>query len=334
MIIHNNIDEINRKRKNFHTHFENPYENLLEEDDDDEFLELSLVTPSRSTRPRIQPRENLKSSTLNLRQCTILKPAVIPKETVQSSCLDLQQLNMIPKETVLNLQQLTTMPKETVQSSTLNLQQLNIIPKETETAQSSTLNHQQILKPIMIPKETIQRRRRNSSKPKLMQEVKIETVTPPFPWATNSIATVHTLQYLLSKQLIIISGDVQCRRCEKRYTMEFDLKEKFVEIGSYVMKNKTFLKERAPSIWANPILPTCQFCNQENSAKPIICSDKNKINWLFLLLGQMLGCCTLDELKFFCEHTNNHRTGAKDRVLFLTYLTLCRQVDPTGPFHR
>uniref|UniRef100_A0A3Q7I7N5 DUF7086 domain-containing protein n=2 Tax=Solanum lycopersicum TaxID=4081 RepID=A0A3Q7I7N5_SOLLC len=258
----------------------------------------------------------------------------MPKETVQSSTLNLQQLNIIPKETVLNLQQFTMMPKETVQSSTLNLQQLNIIPKETETAQSSTLNHQQILKPIMIPKETIQRRRRNSSKPKLMQEVKIETVTPPFPWATNSIATVHTLQYLLSKQLIIISGDVQCRRCEKRYTMEFDLKEKFVEIGSYVMKNKTFLKERAPSIWANPILPTCQFCNQENSAKPIICSDKNKINWLFLLLGQMLGCCTLDELKFFCEHTNNHRTGAKDRVLFLTYLTLCRQVDPTGPFHR
>ncbi|KAK6781071.1 hypothetical protein RDI58_023255 [Solanum bulbocastanum] len=264
---HNN-EEINRKRKIFHT---------LEEEDDDELLKLSLMTPFRSTRPRIQARENLKS--------------------------------LPPPLTLENLE-----------SSSLNLQQRTI------------------LKPTMIPKETIQRKRRNSLKLKPMsgnaKEVKIETITPPFPWATNLIATVHTLQYLLSKQLFIISGDVQCKRCERRYTMEFDLQEKFVEIGSYVMKNKTFLKERAPLIWMTPLLPTCQFCKQENSVKPIICADKNKINWLFLLLGQMLGCCTLDELKFFCEHTNNHRTGAKDRVLFLAYLTLCRQVDPTGPFHR
>ncbi|KAH0634280.1 hypothetical protein KY284_037066 [Solanum tuberosum] len=273
---HNN-EEINRKRKNFHTHFENRCENLLEEEDE-ELLKLSLMTPFRSTRPRIiQPRENLES--------------------------------LPPPLTLENLE-----------SSTLNLQQLTI------------------LKPTMIPKETLQRKRRNSLKLKAMsgnaKEVKIETITPPFPWATNLIATVHTLQYLLSKQLFMISGDVQCKRCERRYTMEFDLKEKFVEIGSYVMKNKTLLKERAPSIWMIPLLPTCQFCKQENSVKPIICADKNKINWLFLLLGQMLGCCTLDELKFFCEHTDNHRTGAKDRVLFLAYLTLCRQVDPTGPFHR
>ncbi|XP_049360955.1 uncharacterized protein LOC125825676 [Solanum verrucosum] len=270
-----NNEEINRKRKNFHTHFENRCENLLEEEDDDELLKLSLMTPFRSTRPRIQPRENIES----------LSPPLI---------------------------------LENHESSTLNLPQLAI------------------LTPTILKKETGQRKRRNSlkSKPGNAKEVNIETITPPFPWATNLIATVHTLQYLLSKQLFMISGDVQCKRCERRYTMEFDLKEKFVEIGSYVIKNKTLLKERAPSIWMIPLLPTCQFCKQENSVKPIICADKNKINWLFLLLGQMLGCCTLDELKFFCEHTDNHRTGAKDRVLFLAYLTLCRQVDPSGPFYR
>ncbi|KAL1809528.1 hypothetical protein ACET3Z_026518 [Daucus carota] len=29
---------------------------------------------------------------------------------------------------------------------------------------------------------------------------------------------------------------------------------------------------------------------------------------------QMLGCCTVEQLKYFCKHTKNHRTGAKDRV--------------------
>jgi hypothetical protein len=48
----------------------------------------------------------------------------------------------------------------------------------------------------------------------------------------------------------------------------------------------------------------------------------------------MLGCCTLDQLKYFCKHTKNHRTGAKDRVLFLAYLGLCKQLDPNGPFDR
>ncbi|KAG5588223.1 hypothetical protein H5410_048657 [Solanum commersonii] len=149
-----NNEEINRKRKNFHTHFENRCENLLEEEeDDDELLKLLLMTPFRSTRPRIQPRENIES----------LSPLIL----------------------------------ENHESSTLNLPQLAI------------------LTPTILKKETGQRKRRNSLKPK-----------------------------------------------------------------------------------------------------------------------PMLGCCTLDELKFFCEHTDNHRTGAKDRVLFLAYLTLCRQVDPTGPFHR
>uniref|UniRef100_A0A6N2KRH3 DUF7086 domain-containing protein n=1 Tax=Salix viminalis TaxID=40686 RepID=A0A6N2KRH3_SALVM len=114
----------------------------------------------------------------------------------------------------------------------------------------------------------------------------------------------------------------------------FDLEAKFVEIGAFISENKSFMRDRAPSVWMNPALPKCQFCEQENSAKPVIANKKRKINWLFLLLGQMLGCCTLDQLKYFCKHTKNHRTGAKDRVLFLAYLGLCKQLDPNGPFDR
>lgn len=92
--------------------------------------------------------------------------------------------------------------------------------------------------------------------------------------------------------------------------------------------------DRAPAIWMNPVLPTCRFCNPDGSLKPDFPKNKKDINWLFLLLGQMLGCCTLEQLKYFCKHTKNHRTGAKDRVLFLTYLALCKQLDPNGPYDR
>ncbi|KAH7510958.1 hypothetical protein FEM48_ZijujUnG0061700 [Ziziphus jujuba var. spinosa] len=109
------------------------------------------------------------------------------------------------------------------------------------------------------------------------REGKSETIPAPFPWATTHRATVHTLDYLVEKQILTVNGDVQCKRCERQYEMEFDLREKFHE---------------------------------------------------------MLGCCTLEQLKYFCKHTKNHRTGAKDRVLYLTYLGLCKQLDPTGPFDR
>ncbi|THG02676.1 hypothetical protein TEA_012074 [Camellia sinensis var. sinensis] len=129
------------------------------------------------------------------------------------------------------------------------------------------------------------RARRNPTQ--LPREEKSDTVPAPFPWATSHLATVHSLNYLLSRQIYSITGEVQCK-----------------------------------------------FCEQENNAKPVISEKKKSINWLFLLLGQMIGCCTLEQLKYFCKHTKNHRTGAKDRVLYLTYLGLCKQLDPNGPFDR
>ncbi|CAK9139012.1 unnamed protein product [Ilex paraguariensis] len=166
------------------------------------------------------------------------------------------------------------------------------------------------------------------------REGKSTTVPAPFPWATTHRATVHSLNHLLSKQISTITGEVQCKRCEQNYEMDYDLREKFIEIGSFIVENKASMHDRAPTVWTNPILPTCKLCDQENSVKPIISEKKKSINWLFLLLGQMLGCCTLEQLKYFCKHTKNHRTGAKDRVLYLTYLGLCKQLDPNGPFNR
>lgn len=161
-----------------------------------------------------------------------------------------------------------------------------------------------------------------------------DTVPALYPWATTHRATVHNLNYLLSKQITTITGEMQCKKCEKQYEMGYDLRDKFYEVGRFIAENKSSMHDRAPSVWMNPVLPTCKFCDQENSAKPVIPDKKKQINWLFLLLGQLLGCCTLDQLKYFCKHTKNHRTGAKDRVLYLTYLGLCKQLDANGPFGR
>ncbi|KAI3667782.1 hypothetical protein L6452_42851 [Arctium lappa] len=158
------------------------------------------------------------------------------------------------------------------------------------------------------------------------------TIQPPFPWATNRRARVHSLIYLTERGITTISGEVQCKRCEQRYEIEYNLEEKFSELARFIAEKKPLFRHRAPPVWLNPTLPRCDLCHQENSVKPKMAEKKNSINWLFLLLGQMVGCCTLEQLKYFCKHTANHRTGAKDRILYLTYLGLCKQIDPTGPY--
>lgn len=158
-----------------------------------------------------------------------------------------------------------------------------------------------------------------------------ECIPAPFPWATTRRATVHSMGHLLANGIESIAGKVQCRRCERLFEIEYDLRQKFLEVGAFIAENKGTMHDRAPKEWTIPVLPRCESCGQENAARPVI-MGKDEINWLFLLLGQMLGCCTLEQLKYFCEHTGNHRTGAKDRVLYYTYLGLCKQLDPTGPF--
>ncbi|XP_077246002.1 uncharacterized protein LOC143885834 [Tasmannia lanceolata] len=155
-------------------------------------------------------------------------------------------------------------------------------------------------------------------------------IPAPFDWATTRRASIHSLQYLLSAGIKRISGEVQCKRCEGRYVIEYDLKTSFMEIGSFIRANHGLMHDRAPKHWLSPTPLDCRICRQSQCVKPIIALKKQKINWLFLFLGHMLGCCTLEQLKYFCKHTKNHRTGAKDRVLYLTYLGLCKQLDHTG----
>ncbi|XP_045791333.1 uncharacterized protein LOC123886040 [Trifolium pratense] len=184
------------------------------------------------------------------------------------------------------------------------------------------------VQPIPPPTPPIQPRRIRRAPTNGQSEI----IPTPFVWATNRRATVQSFDYLLENKIFYITGDVQCKRCDKTYQISFDVRYKFPEIAQFIAENRHTMNDRA-TIWMNPRLSRCENCNQENCVKPVIADKKKSINWLFLLLGQMLGCCTLEQLKYFCKHTNNHRTGAKYRLLYITYLGLCKQLDPNGPFN-
>ncbi|KAE8724512.1 putative Hydroxyproline-rich glycofamily protein [Hibiscus syriacus] len=119
---------------------------------------------------------------------------------------------------------------------------------------------------------------------------KSETIGAPYPWATTRRATVHNLDYLLSQNMYTISGEVYCKGCQERYTIECNMVEKFNEIKDFVLANMTTMNDRAPDCWMHPGLDNCQACG--SVLRPIIVK-KRDINWLFLLLGQKLGCCRL-----------------------------------------
>ncbi|ESQ50921.1 hypothetical protein EUTSA_v10023072mg [Eutrema salsugineum] len=176
-----------------------------------------------------------------------------------------------------------------------------------------------------------QARRNNSSRAVAVEKnAGDKEIEPPYPWATTRPAFIQSLRYLISKNINVISGQVHCRPCENTQTVEYNLKEKFDELFQYINNNKEALRQRAPIVWTNPKLIPCGSC--ESGMKPVISEKKEEINWLFLLLGQMLGCCTLEQLRYFCDKTKQHRTGAKDRVLYLTYLGLLRQLKTCETF--
>ncbi|XP_054786074.1 uncharacterized protein LOC129292538 [Prosopis cineraria] len=155
-------------------------------------------------------------------------------------------------------------------------------------------------------------------------------IPTPFPWGKNRRAMVQSLRYLRENQILTITGMVQCKTCESSCEMGFDLEAKFAEVSTFFAMNECNMYDRAPRVWTTPILPICKNCG--NSVRPVVSEKKRSINWLFLFLGQMLGCCTLEQLKYFCKHNGIFRTGSKDRILYLTYIGLGKQVDPTGPF--
>ncbi|XWS66996.1 hypothetical protein CRYUN_Cryun05aG0248700 [Craigia yunnanensis] len=89
---------------------------------------------------------------------------------------------------------------------------------------------------------------------------------------------VHSLNYLLSHNMTMISGEVQCKKCEKVDKIEYDLEQKFKEIASFISENRFAMHDRAPSAWMNPNLPSCEVCG--SCVKPVL-SKKRSINWLF-----------------------------------------------------
>uniref|UniRef100_A0A0D9WJD2 DUF7086 domain-containing protein n=1 Tax=Leersia perrieri TaxID=77586 RepID=A0A0D9WJD2_9ORYZ len=158
---------------------------------------------------------------------------------------------------------------------------------------------------------------------------------PPYPWATNKLAKHHTIAELSRRGITSIEGETKCRRCDKRNLKTYNISEKFQNLIEYFIPNHRDMNDRASNKWMNPRAQDCVDCGQKNCVRPVIAAEKERINWLFLLLDETLGFCTLDQLKFLCEHTKRHRTGAKDRLLFSAYEELCCQLVPGNlPFER
>ncbi|KAL2231608.1 formin BNI1 [Sesamum indicum] len=262
------------------------------DEEDDDFLTLSLFPTATTTPPPPPPPTTLPRNSSSERHHSPPPPAPLVRRLPP------------PRPTVV----INSPPNNT-----------NDVPGDTSGGGSPS--------PVVASSSRQPRRRRTPSR-----APRDEKITPAFPWSTEDRATVHTMSYLISKQIFSISGLVQCKKCERLDTLNFDLRQRFFKVASYVAENKFIMCQRAPKSWMNPTLPRCRLCKEDNSAKPVISEKKRTMNWLFLFLGEMLGCCTLDQLKWFCKHTRNHRTGAKDRVLFLTYIAICRQLEPNGPF--
>ncbi|XP_014517377.1 uncharacterized protein LOC106774862 [Vigna radiata var. radiata] len=152
------------------------------------------------------------------------------------------------------------------------------------------------------------------------------TIPPPFPWATNQRARIHSFRYLMLNKMNRISGRVQCKRCLNVFEMEIDVRKKLSELRRFTEGQKEDMKNRAPVEWMKPVLPKCEHCGRENSVTPVLAGVKKKaINWLFLFLSQTLGCCTIKQLKYFCKHTKNHRTASKNHLVYIAYSGLSKQ---------
>ncbi|KAG8077616.1 hypothetical protein GUJ93_ZPchr0007g5189 [Zizania palustris] len=142
-----------------------------------------------------------------------------------------------------------------------------------------------------------------------------------------------TLEHLLLNGITSVEGVVRCKRCFGEQVIAYDLEAKFHEVRNYVAANWLAMNDRAPDKWMWPRLPNCVACGKEGGMSPVIPRDQREINWLFLFLGQMLGCCKLEDLKYFCMHTKRHRTGAKNRLVYSVFVEMCSQLEPQGPFH-
>ncbi|XP_058782944.1 uncharacterized protein LOC131657577 [Vicia villosa] len=275
-----------------------------------------VETPITQENPTLESNLTLELFTT---QSPVSKPVQSPvtePEPVQSPILEPVQSRVPEPEPV------QSPILEPVQSHVPELEPVHSHVLEPTLFQFDSLFPQSIPPPqqsMHLPPREHARRGQQSEKP--------ETIDIPFRWATNRRANVCSFHYLIQNEIFDITGDVECKNCKRKFEMSFDVREKFPEISDYILKNSQAMDERAPpEIWMNPTLPDCVHCNKKNCVNPIVADKKKKINWLFLFLGQMLGCCNLVQLRYCCKYNNSHRTGAKDRVLYSAYLALCNQL--------
>ncbi|KAF8409942.1 hypothetical protein HHK36_002461 [Tetracentron sinense] len=164
------------------------------------------------------------------------------------------------------------------------------------------------------------------------RRVKSDVIPAQYPWATTQRAHLRTLNDMLSSGVRTIIGTVECDLSWiHTQDLEFDLEREFNQVASFVAANKSTMFDRVPDIWLYPPR-SCPKCEGVSFVRPIISTKKRSINWLFLLLGQMIGYCSSEQLKYFCKHTNTPHAGGRDELICLTYLGLCKQLDPSGLF--
>ncbi|XP_057512764.1 formin-like protein 6 [Actinidia eriantha] len=162
---------------------------------------------------------------------------------------------------------------------------------------------------------------------------------PPYPWATKEVgnhrAGVRSLHDLRSNGITMISGRVICRFCNTQTTIKYNVLQRFSLLKTFIRRNKNTMTElrEAPEAWKNPEekLRRCmerdRGCGQNNALIPYNAVPPRSMNWLFMLLGQTLGLCTTDDLQYLV----NERSDNKPRLLYLAFLSLCKQLKPDEP---
>lgn len=162
----------------------------------------------------------------------------------------------------------------------------------------------------------------NFSRPTVLKTMVIE---PPYPWATDQRARVHSLTQL--KGIRVVSGKAKCSD-HGHFTVSYNVKEKFREITEFIRNGKEGWNGWAPQPWTIPKPPVCNRKHCRGYCTVIISEKKRAIDWLFLVLGQHVGLCSPAQLRYFCKHNHLPYNGSRLEGLYKVYLTLCKQLHP------
>ena len=77
--------------------------------------------------------------------------------------------------------------------------------------------------------------------------------------------------------------------------MEVEVQPALYSLMTYFMRHRDSMHDRAPRHWTAPQPLACRLCGLAEHARPVVAPKKRHINWLFLLLTETLGTCTLEQ---------------------------------------